>query len=95
MLPAKIRSLYDELTYTLEVEARISAGMILRTIVKAICLNQGVNGNNLQEKIRNMQVNGLISKNELPILDKLRTIGNLSIHEIKSFPLEKLSYAAI
>src|SRR6186713_16866 len=39
MLPSKIRDLYDELTYTLGVEARISAGMILRTIVEAICLD--------------------------------------------------------
>lgn len=92
-LPAKIRDLYDELTYTLGVEARISAGIILRTIVEAICLNQGVPGDNLYQKIRNMHARGLISTNELPILDKLREIGNLSTHEIKSLPLEKLSYA--
>jgi len=92
-LPSKIRGLYDELMYNLDAEARISAGIILRTIVEAICLNQAVPGNNLFQKIRNMHAGGLISKNELPILDKLREIGNLSTHEIKSLPLEKLAYA--
>jgi hypothetical protein len=35
----------------------------------------------------------MIPGSELPILDKLRQIGNLSTHQIKAFPIEKLNYA--
>ena len=67
--------------------------MGLRMLVEAICLEQKIPGLNLQSKIRKLHELGMISKNELPILDKLRLIGNDSAHKIKSFSIDKLSYA--
>jgi len=92
-LPGKIYDLYEEVKTLFRKDTNIMAGIGLRMLVEAICLQQKIIGKNLQEKIKKMHTDGLISTSELPILDKLRLIGNQSAHEIKAFPIDKLSYA--
>jgi Domain of unknown function (DUF4145) len=92
-LPILLRKLYVEVESAFKEEANILAGVGLRMLVEAICLQEKISGRNLQEKIKNLQVNGLLSINAVPILDKLRIIGNFSTHEIKGFSIEKLEYA--
>jgi hypothetical protein len=92
-LPAKIQGLYDEVIVSFEEELQVMAGTGLRSLVEAICNHQQIKGGNLQEKIASLYKNGLISAAELLILDKLRLIGNQSIHRGKTFSLNKLSYA--
>jgi len=92
-LPRQISKLYDEVQTVFTQDANILAGVGLRMLIEAICLEQNIQGKNLQIKIEELHVKGLISKNEIPILDKLREIGNSSVHEIKTFPINKLKYA--
>jgi hypothetical protein len=92
-LPAKIQDLYDEVTFAFEQGMQVSAATGLRTLVETVCNNQKIAGKNLQEKIKALHARGLISTSELPILDKLRLIGNQSTHEAKAFSVAKLSYA--
>lgn len=92
-LPKQINELYEELKYAFENESRVLAGIGLRTLVEAICINQNISGSNLQMKIKKLSEEGLISTNEHPILDKLRLIGNASAHSIKSIDIEYLEYA--
>lgn len=92
-LPRQLADLYRELQIAFENGANKLAGVGLRMLVEAICMEQNIAGNNLKIKIEKLHDSGLISKNEIPILDKLRDIGNSSAHEIKSFPLDKLEYA--
>lgn len=92
-LPPLISQLYTEVESAFMEEANILAGVGLRMLVEAICLQEKIPGRNLQEKIKNLEVNGLLSVNAVPILDKLRVIGNFSAHEIKKFSIEKLEYA--
>lgn len=92
-VPYNIRGLYQELELVFENEGNKLAGVGLRMLVEAICLEQKIMGSNLKIKIEKLHDKGLISKNEIPILDKLREMGNTSAHEIKSFPLDKLEYA--
>jgi hypothetical protein len=92
-LPVTILRLYNEVKEAFYSESPILAGIGLRTLVEAICIQQKIKGNNLKEKIINLQKDGLISLSELPLLDKLREIGNFSAHEIKAFSMDKLSYA--
>jgi hypothetical protein len=92
-LPTPLYNLYEEVKLAFENDSNILAGIGLRTLVEAVCLHQKIAGKNLQDKIKNLQTQGLISSAELPILDKLRLIGNMSTHQVKAIPLDKLNYA--
>lgn len=92
-LPKTLRKLYEEVENAFKTESNILSGIGLRMLVEGICIEKEIQGKNLQEKIKNMNSVGLLSTNEIPILDKLRIIGNFSAHEIKGFSNEMLSYA--
>lgn len=92
-LPKVIRELYDEVRESFTNDSAILAGIGLRTLVEAVCINQRIVGSNLQQKIKGLQQKGLISKSEEPILDKLRLIGNSSAHKMKKLSMNKLEYA--
>jgi hypothetical protein len=92
-LPVSIRRLYYDLESSFEYEISILAGVGLRMMVEAICIDQKIPGQNLQVKIQNLHTKGFISASERPILDKLRLIGNISAHEIKAISISKLNYA--
>jgi Domain of unknown function (DUF4145) len=92
-LPKVLQNLYTEVEGAFREELSILAGVGLRMLVEGICLEQKISGRNLQEKIKNLQPAGLLSTNAVPILDKLRQIGNFSAHEIKGFSIEQLEYA--
>lgn len=93
LLPEKVYFLYEEVKTTFRTESNILAGIGLRMLVEAVCLQQKIPGANLQKKIERLHTQGMISTTELPIIDKLRQIGNQSTHQIKEFSTEKLSYA--
>lgn len=92
-LPPQLRKLYEEVEIAFEYEANLLAGIGLRMLIEAICLNQKIEGANLKIKIERLHSNGFIAKNDIPILDKLREIGNSTAHEIKGFSNHKLKFA--
>lgn len=92
-LPAMLRDLYEEIKTAFIHHSCISAGMCLRALIEALCINQKIEGKNLEQKIKNLQQAGFITLAELPIIDKLRLIGNVSAHQIKAFPIDTLEYA--
>ena len=92
-MPKLLNDLYEEVEGAFKENSNILAGVGLRMLVEALCLEQKIKGRNLQEKIKNLHTSGLISANEVPILDKLRLIGNFSAHEIKGLSISKLEYA--
>ena len=53
-------------------------------LVEAVCLDRKINGRDLKDKISKLLNDGLISKNDYEIIDRLREIGNISAHEIKA-----------
>jgi hypothetical protein len=93
VLPNPIGQLYEELVNAFESESPILAGIGLRALVESVCIDQKIQGKNLQVRIQGLHNKGLISAAELPILDKLRLIGNVSAHEIKSLLMQKLEIA--
>jgi hypothetical protein len=92
-LPRQIAALYEEVQTAFENEIGFLAGVGLRMLVEAICNHQEINGKDLKAKIQNLHSKGLISLNEISILDKLRMIGNQSAHKIKKIAIGKLSIA--
>ncbi|HEX5171511.1 MAG TPA: DUF4145 domain-containing protein [Cyclobacteriaceae bacterium] len=93
IFPKSIRKLYDELIPAFEGGSTILLGIGLRALVEAICIDQSIPGSNLLKKIEKLHDEGLISKSELPILDKLRIIGNDSAHKVKGLSMYKLELA--
>jgi hypothetical protein len=92
-IPKSIMELYDEITEAFKNSSSVLAGIGLRTLVEAICMQLKIPGKNLHDKIKALHVKGLISDSELIFIDKLRIIGNVSAHEIKRISIEKLEYA--
>lgn len=93
LFPDTICELYMEIESAFKSDSLILAALGLRTLVEAICIEQGMEEYLLSDKIKSMASRGLISGNEVPILDKLRELGNASAHEIKRFPSDQLGYA--
>ena len=94
-LPNSVLPLYQEVMIAFKNNAPILSGIGLRALVEAICLQQKIQGYNLHLKIKELHTRGLISKQELPILDKLRTIGNAAAHKIKAVDEDSLRHALL
>lgn len=62
-------------------------------LIEAICLDQNIVGKNLPAKIVKLYDAGFISKNDIPKLNILRDMGNVSAHEIRAFSMKDLSDA--
>lgn len=92
-LPKILRKLYEEVEIAFEYDSTILSGIGLRMLIEAICLEQNIQGKYLKQKIEQLHNAGLITKKDLPALDKLREIGNISAHEIRSVQGHKLHYA--
>lgn len=92
-MPRMIRELYTEVRAAFCEKSSVLAGLGLRTLVEALCIERQIPGGNLMEKIKNLQTQGLISTAEYPIVDKLRQIGNVSAHEIKGMDMDVLEHA--
>ena len=93
-LPAMIHDLYEELMEAMQHQSSLLAGVGLRMLIEAVCIEQKIPGRNLNLKIKNLLERGLISKNEFEVLNKLREIGNVSAHQIKG-PSDSLLDAAL
>ncbi len=94
VLPAMIFGMYEELQKALQKEMRLLAGIGMRMLIEAVCLNQKITEKNLQDQIKSLLSLGYISKNDFDVLDELRKIGNLSVHKIKP-PSDSILEAAL
>lgn len=93
-LPAMIFEMYEEFQEALQREMRLLAGVGMRMLIEAVCLNQKITGKNLQDQIKTLLNTGNISKNDYDVLDELRKIGNTSAHKIKR-PSDSILKAAL
>lgn len=83
-LPSMIYYLYEELMSCFRADAETLAGVGMRLMIEAVCINQKIEGRNLKDKISKLFEKGVISRNDFEVLDRLREIGNVSAHQIKS-----------
>jgi len=92
-LPEKIRIVYGETLEALINDCYLLAGVGLRAIIEAICLDQTIPGRNLEVKINNLVKNKLITEKDGKRLHSIRFLGNDSVHEMDVPKLEKLRIA--
>jgi len=81
-LPAKLRTLYDEVLASLNEGLPLLCAAGLRALVEGVCADKGIAGRNLQKKIEGMTK--LLPKNIVKNLHGFRFIGNRAVHELEA-----------
>lgn len=83
ILPQNISSIYKETHQALCGKQPILAGIGIRALLEAVCKEKAAKGKNLEQKIDNLEQNGILTKTGAEILHSLRILGNVSAHEVK------------
>lgn len=92
-VPETIKELYQQSLSAYKEGAKILAGLGFRGIIEAVCNDQAISGDNLQERIGKLANNGIISKMNADLLHAIRFLGNDAAHEIKNPSDQQLSVA--
>jgi hypothetical protein len=92
-LPDIVRNIYSEILLALKEDAKVLAGLGLRTAVEAVCNDLKIPGRNLEIRINKLAAAGYISKNDAERLHGIRFMGNDAAHDIKMPKDEALSVA--
>lgn len=92
-IPNKIRIVYFETIETLKNKIYLLAGVGMRAVIEAICLDQNISGRNLEVKINKLVQNNLITKKDASRLHSIRFLGNDSVHEMAVPNEQKLRIA--
>lgn len=92
-LPWPIQGLYTEVLQALRNQMPVLASIGIRAIVESMCKDIGATGHNLEKKIDDLAVKGLVSRGEADTLHSLRLLGNQAAHEVKPHPTRDLEVA--
>jgi hypothetical protein len=82
-LPHPLLEIYTETHSALCNGLPILAGIGLRAIVEAVCMQKSSTGKDLKQKIDSLASLGLITADGAKILHSLRFMGNKAAHEVK------------
>ncbi|MFB3896168.1 MAG: DUF4145 domain-containing protein [bacterium] len=80
-LPQGVATIYKETHKALSDKLAILAGIGLRAIVEAVCNERNTQGNNLNEKIDDLNKQGILTKDACDILHAIRLLGNDAAHK--------------
>lgn len=83
-LPEKVYDIYKETISAFNAGAFTLCGAGLRAIVEALCIEQGVKGRNLDEKIKELVTKKLLAEPQAELLHEERYLGNTAVHELEA-----------
>lgn len=78
-----MRKIYSETLVAVQEGSRILAGLGLRGIVEAVCIDRGIKSKDLGLRIERLAAKGYISKKDAERLHGIRFLGNDAAHDIK------------
>jgi hypothetical protein len=81
-LPPPIHAIYHETHVALLNSQRILAGIGIRALIEAVCAEKGATGHNLQKRIDDLAVKGVLTIDSAKILHEARLLGNKAAHEV-------------
>lgn len=81
-LPDKISVIYKETHAALSSKLKILAGVGIRALLEAVCIEEKAVGINLKERIDNLVQKGVLTKSNAVTLHQTRFLGNRSAHEV-------------
>ena len=93
LLPENVQRVYLETVKALNGHQPILAGIGLRALIEAICIEKGAAGTDLFGKIDSLLGLGVLTAEGAKILHKLRALGNQAAHEVKPHSDEHLGVA--
>lgn len=88
--PPKLNSILDEMLYSLAGAKVILATMGLRLAIEFIVKDNQCVGRNLEKKIDDLRVKGLIDDDQKDLLHRIRKRGNASAHEARGMSANEL-----
>ena len=92
-LPKDVYRVYNESHVALCSEQYVLAGIGMRSIIEAVCIEKHTEGGDLEKKINNLAEGKLITQSAASILHGLRFMGNDSAHAIKAHTIPELCAA--
>lgn len=90
-LPDNLKNIYKESIATFNASARVLCAAGLRSLIEGICVNKGISGKNLEEKIDGLAA--ILPANIVKNLHSLRFMGNIATHELAPPPTDDLRLA--
>lgn len=92
-LPEKVKNIYRETHAALSSKLKILAGVGIRGLVEAVCIEEKADGSNLKERIDDLAKKGILTVSNADTLHKTRFLGNKSAHELEMAKDQELSIA--
>lgn len=92
-VPFRIANIYRETRAALCSNQPILAGIGIRAIVEAVCIERKAQGRNLEARIDSLATMKLVTEAGAEILHSLRFMGNDAAHEVKTHKIEELNTA--
>ncbi len=93
LFPTNLRNIYIETLKSINSNQPILTGIGIRAIVESVCKDKHTSGNKLYDKINDLVLQGVLTKDGADILHKLRTMGNKAAHDIKPHRIDLLNLA--
>ena len=91
--PREIAPIYNETLRALNENLHLLCAIGIRTLIESICVNQGIKARNLEKKIDQLTLKGLISEKQKEFMHELRFLGNYAAHQITAPNIEVLKEA--
>lgn len=82
-LPPRVKRIYNETHMALSSDLPMLAGVGIRSLVEAVCQEREAKGRDLKAKIEDLVKQGFLTPSGAEILQKLRLMGNETVHEMK------------
>jgi hypothetical protein len=92
-LPDSLRRIYDETSSALTTDQPVLTGIGVRAILETLCKDKAANGSNLLTQIDDLVTKGILTPARASVLHQIRTLGNLSAHEVAPHTPAQLSLA--
>lgn len=83
LLPHNVKQIYIETHTALSNKQPILAVIGIRALVETVCKEKGATGGNLEQRIDNLVVKGILTSQNAELLHSLRILGNEGAHEVK------------
>lgn len=93
LLPDSLRRIYDETSSALTTDQPVLTGIGVRAILETLCKDKAANGNSLFNQIDDLVSKGILTPARASVLHQIRTLGNLSAHEVAPHTPAQLSLA--
>jgi len=71
----------------------VLSGIGIRALIETISKERNASGKDLMEKINDLVVQGVLTKDGADIFHKLRVLGNKAAHEVKPHSRDQLNLA--